>query len=218
MDEKKNENGLPMSDYEIAQSWRLAKDKEEQIKVLADLNRCDTAKIRARLWYAQEPGAIGPVEIHAAAEKLTSPDSKCNSFGTLRNFMKAWSGISGKEARKIFKDWLYRPWGIEELEAWDIEETKKAAAAALIAKKAEQPNTRKVSIPAAYTQFTDIEREAELEALRVYRDKLLDSLDETEHAIDALMKDLNLFYEDRDKYKAQLEILDAVEKKIKGGK
>ena len=100
----------------------------------------------------------------------------------------------------------------------DIEETKKAAAAALIAKKAEQPNTRKVSIPAAYTQFTDIEREAELEALRVYRDKLLDSLDETEHAIDALMKDLNLFYEDRDKYNAQLEILDAVEKKIKGGK
>ena len=54
--------------------------------------------------------------------------------------------------------------------------------------------------------------------MRVYREKLLDSLDETEHAIDALMKDLNLFYEDRDKYKAQLEILDAVEKKIKGGK
>ena len=217
MDEKKNENGLPMSDFEIAQSWRLAKDKEEQIKVLANLNCCDTAKIRARLWYAKEPGSIGPVEIMAAAEKLLSTESKCNSFGFLRNYLKSWSGISGKEARKIFKDWLYRPWGTEELEAWNVEETMKAAAQALDQKRVEQQEPKKVSIAAAYTQFSELEIAAEMEALRLYREKLLDSLDEANHSIDALMKDLDLFYAERDKYNEQLQLLDAVEKKIKGG-
>lgn len=218
MDEKKkNENGLAMSDFEIAQSWRLAKDKEEQIKVLANLNCCDTAKIRARLWYAQEPGSIGPVEIMAAAEKLLSAESKCNSFGQLRNYLKTWAGISGKEAKKIFKDWLHRPWGTEEIEAWNVEGTRAAAEQALNTKRVEQQEPKKVSIAAAYTPFTELELAAEMEALRVYREKLLDSLDETEHAIEALMKDLDLFYADRDKYKDQLALLDAVEKKIKGG-
>ena len=218
MDEKKkNENGLPMSDFEIAQSWRLAKDKEEQIKVLANLNCCDTAKIRARLWYAKEPGSIGPLEIMAAAEKLLSTESKCNSFGFLRNYLKSWSGISGKEARKIFKDWMHRPWGTEEMEAWNVEETMKAAAQALDQKRVEQQEPKKVSIAAAYTQFSELEIAAEMEALRLYREKLLDSLDEANHSIDALMKDLDLFYAERDKYNEQLQLLDAVEKKIKGG-
>lgn len=220
MDEKKkNENGLAMSDFEIAQSWRLAKNREDQIKVLANLCSCDTSTIRARLWYAQEPGSIGPLDILAAAEKLTSPASKCNTFGALRNYLKSWEGIGGKEAKKIFKDWLHRPWGTEELEAWDIEATQKKAAAALDKKQDEpQAAAEKPAIPAAHTQFTELERAAELEAIRLYREKLLDSIDETEHAIDALMKDLNLFYEDRDKYNEQLSILDEVEKKIKGGK
>lgn len=218
MDEKKkNENGLPMSDFEIAQSWRLAKDKEEQIKVLANLNCCDTAKIRARLWYAKEPGSIGPLEIFAAAEKLLSNESKCNSFGFLRNYLKSWSGISGKEARKIFKDWMHRPWGTEEMEAWNVEETMKAAAQALDQKRVEAQEPKKVSIAAAYTQFSELEIAAEMEALRLYREKLLDSLDEANHSIDALMKDLDLFYAERDKYNEQLQLLDAVEKKIKGG-
>lgn len=218
MDEKKkNENGLPMSDFEIAQSWRLAKDKEEQIKVLANLNCCDTAKIRARLWYAKEPGSIGPLEIMAAAEKLLSTESKCNSFGFLRNYLKSWSGISGKEARKIFKDWMHRPWGTEEMEAWNVEETMKAAAQALDQKRIEAQEPKKVSIAAAYTQFSELEIAAEMEALRLYREKLLDSIDEANHSIDALMKDLDLFYAERDKYNEQLQLLDAVEKKIKGG-
>lgn len=219
MDEKKkNENGLPMSDFEIAQSWRLAKDKEEQIKVLAEMNCCDTAKIRARLWYAKEPGSIGPVEIMAAAEKLLSSESKCNSFGFLRNYLKSWSGISGKEARKIFKDWLHRPWGTEELEAWNVEETKKAAEQALETKRIEQQEPKKkVSIAAAYTPFTELELAAEMEALRIYREKLLDSMDEIEHAIDALTKDIALYQEEQKKYKEQIALLDAVEKKIKGG-
>ena len=218
MDEKKkNENGLPMSDFEIAQSWRLAKDKEEQIKVLANLNCCDTAKIRARLWYAKEPGSIGPLEIMAAAEKLLSTESKCNSFGFLRNYLKSWAGYSGKEAKKIFKDWMHRPWGTEEMEAWNVEETMKAAAQALDQKRCEAQEPKKVSIAAAYTPFTELELAAEMEALRIYRNKLLDSMDEIEHAIDALMKDLDLFYAERDKYNEQLQLIDAVEKKIKGG-
>ena len=218
MDEKKkNENGLPMSDFDIAQSWRLAKDKEEQIKVLANLNCCDTSKIRSRLWYAKEPGSIGPAEIMAAAEKLNSTESKCNSFGLLRNYLKSWTGYSGKEAKKTFKDWLHRPWGTEEMEAWNVEEVKKAAEQALETKRVEQQEPKKVSIAAAYTPFTDLELAAEMEAIRLYREKLLDSLDEVEHSIDALMKDLNLFYEERDKYNGQLTLLDAVEKKIKGG-
>lgn len=215
-DKKKNENGLPMSDYEIAQSWRKAKDKEEQIKVLKDLCCCSTAKIRARLWYAKEPGSIGPYEILAAADKLVSAESKCSSFGALRNYLKSWSGISGKEARKIFKDWLHEPWGTEEMEAWDIEHARKAAQDALDNKLAE-PLQKKVSIAAAYTPFTELELAAELEALRVYRDKLEDSIDEAEHAIDALKNDLALFESDRKKYQDQLALLDAVEKKIKGG-
>lgn len=218
MDEKKkNENGLAMSDFEIAQSWRLAKDKEEQIKVLANLNCCDTAKIRARLWYAQEPGSIGPVEIMAAAEKLLSAESKCNSFGQLRNYLKTWTGISGKEAKKIFKDWLHRPWGTEELEAWNVEGTRAAAAQALDTKRVEQQEPKKVSIAAAYTPFTELELAAEMEALRLYREKLLDAVDEAQHSIDALEKDLDLFKAERDKYNEQLQLLNAVEKKIKGG-
>ncbi|MBO7207241.1 MAG: hypothetical protein J6W10_06470 [Kiritimatiellae bacterium] len=218
MDEKKkNENGLAMSDFEISQSWRLAKDKEDQIKVLANLNCCDPAKLRARLWYAQEPGSIGPVEIMAAAEKLLSAESKCNSFGQLRNYLKTWAGISGKEAKKIFKDWLHRPWGTEELEAWDVEGTRAAAAQALDTKRVEQQEPKKVSIAAAYTPFTELELAAEMEALRLYREKLLDAVDDCQNSIDALVKDLDLFKAARDKYNEQLQLLNAVEKKIKGG-
>ena len=218
MDEKKkNENGLAMSDFEIAQSWRLAKDKEEQIKVLANLNCCDTAKIRARLWYAQEPGSIGPVEIMAAAEKLLSAESKCNSFGQLRNYLKTWTGISGKEAKKIFKDWLHRPWGTEELEAWNVEETKKAAEQALDTKRVEQQEPKKVSIAAAYTPFTELERAAELEALTLLADATAKKLIDAEEGLRLLREQLKEFEDEIKELNGKLEILSAVEKKIKGG-
>jgi uncharacterized protein (DUF433 family) len=40
---------LVMTEYEIRQMYRLAKDKKEQIKILADLNKCKPAVIRSLL-------------------------------------------------------------------------------------------------------------------------------------------------------------------------
>ena len=217
MDEKKkNENGLAMSDFEIAQSWRLAKNREDQIKVLANLCSCDTSTIRARLWYAQEPGSIGPLDILAAAEKLTSPASKCNTFGALRNYLKSWEGIGGKEAKKIFKDWLHRPWGTEELEAWDIEETRKAADEAL-QKKPEKVTIKNVPAEAVRTVFTVLERAAELEALGCMKETITKQIIEGEESVRVLREQLKEFDNELEQLRNKLALLDAVEKKIRGG-
>lgn len=216
MDEnKKHENGLAMSDYEIAQSWRLARDKEDQIKVLADLNRCSTAKIRARLFAANEPGSIGPVDIMQAAEKLNG-DSKCNNFGSLRNYLKRWAGISGKEAKKIFKDWVHEPWGYEELEAWDIEETRKAADEAL-QKKPEKVTIKNVPAEAVRTVFTELERAAELEALGCMKETITKQIIEGEESVRVLREQLKEFDNELEQLRNKLALLDAVEKKIRGG-
>lgn len=92
---------------EIRQSYRLAKDKEEQIQVLAELNATDSATIRGICF---EGGCypIGPDEIIQAAGRIIE---KNLSFGEVRNYGSAWKDFGARQAKKIFKDYIYKPWG-----------------------------------------------------------------------------------------------------------
>lgn len=92
---------------EIRQSYRLAKDKEEQIQVLAELNATDAATIRG-ICYEGGCYPIGPDEIIQAANKIIE---KNLSFGEVRNYGAAWKDFGARQAKKIFKDFCYKPWG-----------------------------------------------------------------------------------------------------------
>lgn len=93
---------------EICQEYRLARDKEEQINILAELYACSTAQIRGVLYDAGIYG-IGPNDMLEAVEKIRAGIT----FGSLRNYKKSFSGIDAKSAKKIFKDYAYMPWGAE---------------------------------------------------------------------------------------------------------
>ena len=207
MDEERR-NGLPMTDFEIAESYRLAKDKEEQINVLCDMNCCDSAKIRERLYYA----GIGfsPQDIYAAAERLTSAESKCNSFGNLRNFLKSWSGITGKEARKVFKDFLYRPWGLEGHSKDFIEDMMQKVNKALNGEK-DKPKGETPKIKPAF----EIERAAELDALTLYRKELQRRIADNQESITKLRESIKEFEADSKTAEDTLRILDVIEKRLK---
>lgn len=90
----------------IVQNYKLAKDKENQVAIEAELHGVDTATIRGLLWDA---GAypIGSVQIEDAANKIMELGI---TFGALRNYMKAFQNINAKTAKKIFKDYVYKPW------------------------------------------------------------------------------------------------------------
>ena len=96
---------------EICQEYRLAKDKEEQINILAELYACSTAQIRGVL-YDAGIYSIGPTDILEAVEKILAGVT----FGGLRNYKKEFSGIDAKTAKKILKDYAYMPWGAESQE------------------------------------------------------------------------------------------------------
>lgn len=97
---------------EIIQSYRLAKDKIEQVSILSELYAVPTARIRGIL-YAGGVYEIGPYAIEAAADRIL----KGASFGALRNYQKAFAGHDTKSAKKIFNDYIYMPWGAENAEA-----------------------------------------------------------------------------------------------------
>ena len=92
----------------ITQDYRLAKDKEEQITIMAQLYGTDTADIRGILFRA---GAykIGRAEVLKALGILQK-GGKNHGLGGLRLFMSAFKDCSAKDARRILIDYMNRPW------------------------------------------------------------------------------------------------------------
>lgn len=93
----------------IVQNYRLAKDKENQVSIEAELHGVGPEVIRGLLWDAGVY-PIGPGNIREAALKIIENGVR---FSDLRNYFKAFRDMDAKTARKIFKDYIYRPWGKE---------------------------------------------------------------------------------------------------------
>lgn len=91
----------------IVQNYRLAKDKENQVSIEAELHGVGPEVIRGLLWDAGVY-PIGPGNIREAALKIIENGVR---FSDLRNYFKAFRDMDAKTARKIFKDYVYRPWG-----------------------------------------------------------------------------------------------------------
>ncbi len=93
----------------IAQDYRLAKDKEEQIKIMSQLYAISTAEIRGILYRAGEY-KIGAQEVRQALERLQK-GGKNNSLGGLRLWFAAFKNCSSKQAKRILTDYREKPWG-----------------------------------------------------------------------------------------------------------
>lgn len=92
----------------IAQDYRLAKDKEEQIKIMSQLYAISTAEIRGILYRAGEY-KVGEQEIRKALKRLQA-GGKNNTLGTLRLWFAAFKDCSSKQAKRILTDYREKPW------------------------------------------------------------------------------------------------------------
>lgn len=92
----------------IAQDYRLAKDKEEQIKIMSQLYAISTAEIRGILYRAGEY-KVGEQEVRQALERLQK-GGKNNSLGGLRLWFAAFKNCSSKQAKRILTDYREKPW------------------------------------------------------------------------------------------------------------
>lgn len=104
----------------ITQDYRLAKDKEEQITIMAQLYGTDTADIRGILFRAGVY-KIGRAEVLKALGILQK-GGKNHGLSGLRLFMAAFKDCNAKDARRILIDYMKRPWE-EEI---PVEEFKRA--------------------------------------------------------------------------------------------
>lgn len=93
----------------IIQDYRLAKDKEEQIKIMAELYATNTAEIR-RILYNAGVYKIGEQEVRQALERLQK-GGKNNSLGGLRLWLAGFKNCTSKQARRILLDYRDKPWG-----------------------------------------------------------------------------------------------------------
>lgn len=140
----------------IVQNYRLAKDKENQVSIEAELHGVGPEVIRGLLW---EAGVypIGPGNIREAALKIIENGVR---FSDLRNYFKAFRDMDAKTARKIFKDYVYRPWGEEKANADGVKFTELAQKALDSSKERHfgngHPKQEYVPAPAAAARpFTD---------------------------------------------------------------
>ena len=114
---------------EIVQEYKLAKNRPEQISILADLYATTTAEIRLIL-SAADAYEIEPVTLAKAAGRIIKDGL---TFGGLRNYYKEFTGHDAKQAKKVFKDYAHQAWGETKYitddngENWDIQELVKAA-------------------------------------------------------------------------------------------
>lgn len=92
----------------IAQDYRLAKDKEEQIKIMSQLYAISTAEIRGILYRAGEY-KVGEQEVRQALERLQK-GGKNNSLGGLRLWLAAFKNCTSKQAKRILTDYREKPW------------------------------------------------------------------------------------------------------------
>ncbi len=114
---------------EIVQEYRLAKNKPEQISILADLYATTTAEIR-RILAAAGVYEIDPGTIASAAHRIIDDGL---TFGGLRNYYKAFSNHDAKQAKKVFKDFAHQTWPPEPdpMEVEHLNVIKELAAEAL---------------------------------------------------------------------------------------
>lgn len=92
----------------IVQDCRLARDREEQIMIEAELHATDTAEIRGIL-YAAGAYNIGHDEIKRALGILKK-GGKNRTLGNLRVWLAGFKNCGAKEARRILLDYKQRPW------------------------------------------------------------------------------------------------------------
>lgn len=185
---------------EICAEYRQAKDREEQVEILAQLYATSTANIRGEL-YAGGVYNIGPAEIIAAAARIMDGVT----FGGLRNYKKEFSGIDAKTAKKIFKDYIYIPWGAEcDPEA---EAAKEQAKAALDFAKERGENKRKAA--PINPPLADPAREFSDEEVRLLVRGVL-SIQAEQFALEAQLR-----HEIDQKHKQAAEILAAADERMK---
>lgn len=91
---------------DIISEYKLAKNRIQQIDILAELYATNTATIRGIL-YDAKVYEITPAIIASAAHRIIEEGV---SFGSLRNYMKAFNGYDAKNAKKVFKDYAFKPW------------------------------------------------------------------------------------------------------------
>lgn len=101
---------------EIVQEYKLAKNKPEQISILADLYATSTAEIRGIL-AAAGVYEIDPETMAAAAHRIIDDGL---TFGGLRNYYKAFSNHDAKQAKKVFKDFAHKTWPEDPSECNDL--------------------------------------------------------------------------------------------------
>lgn len=92
----------------IAQDYRLAKNKEEQIKIMSQLYAISTAEIRGILFRAGEYKVFGK-DIRKALKRLQT-GGKNNSLGGLRLWLAAFNDCTSKQAKRILQDYREMPW------------------------------------------------------------------------------------------------------------
>lgn len=116
---------------EIVQEYRLAKDKPEQINILAELHATSTAEIR-RILATAGAYEITPDIIASAAHRIIDDGL---TFGALRNYYKQFSGHDARNAKKVFKDFAYKAWPETDdpVEANDLPVIQKLAEEAIAA-------------------------------------------------------------------------------------
>ena len=112
---------------EIVQEYRLAKNKPEQISILAELYATTTAEIRCILAAA---GAyeIEPLTLAKAAQRIINDGL---TFGGLRNYYKEFTGHDAKQAKKVFKDFAHKTWPEDPSECNDLKNIQELVTIAL---------------------------------------------------------------------------------------
>lgn len=101
---------------EIVQEYKLAKNKPEQISILADLYATNTSEIRGIL-AAAGVYEIEPVTLAKAAQRIINDGL---TFGGLRNYYKEFTGHDAKQAKKVFKDFAHKTWPEDPSECNDL--------------------------------------------------------------------------------------------------
>lgn len=187
----------------IVQNYRLAKDKENQVSIEAELHGVGPEVIRGLLWSAGVY-PIGPVHIGEAARKIIENGVR---FSDLRNYFKAFRDMDAKTARKIFKDYVYRPWGEEKVNADEVKFTELAQKALDSSKERHfgngHPKQEYVPAPAAAARpFTDTQAGLLIAAL-------ISLVTEKEFLRDQMKKDVD------DLQANAKELLDLADAKLK---
>lgn len=92
----------------IVQDYKLAKDPEEQIEIMAQTHGTSTAEVRCLL---AEHGAYKINGEHIAkALEILQKGGKNHGFANLRSYISAFGQCGAKQAKKILLDYRKQPW------------------------------------------------------------------------------------------------------------